>query len=661
MLAPKTPRSGLNIIVPILWPYINQEFLGKPTPLLLLLNSRGRHPPPVFLNMDSQVVPRAEMTNTLVHGPFPTENMLLVLRGIYSGDDYGTLRKCPEAKPGVWLHMKNKDFDLFTSELYGKKWSLKQPFTSSGMVTLEVQERLMDFLVKCCHLILHEIEPDNLFSDMYPAYPEPELPFNAQGQGLQTFLLEITFEAPYRVSTRFNFANLEKLFAAKAAAAEDHVWAMREDPNYLGEQISDVHDLVELIGDRKGHRSKGGAAIGEVLTNAYTMVEIFTEAHQITKRLRNLQEKYASVVSPTEPLPVEYNDQIAIFFLSSLLVEPERPMTNNEYFLLEWLLGSLCHKRGNSGRGNVVPDIYIMNLAINDLELQTERDKTIRDLLSTPAHAMLGDTAIVIQALHALERFEPWNIGFGIAPDDESMEWSHDYIQARIDVWSEIKQAFQIEPTPNLVPFFKPDLRKFTCPAHRRRNKENIEMMRRAESNLDAFWARADEYLYERTEDMDDSILMGLLKRPRALQRTPEWVEPAKGKKQTRGTLIKLTETEEEGEVNARPEDPKPIFKVERRALKTFRTLFYDPDVTSTPGEVPWNDLLHALTSVGLTAEKLYGSVWQFSLCTLDASASIHFHEPHPHNKVPFVIARRHGRRLHRTYGWTGEQFVLDK
>ncbi|KLO86957.1 uncharacterized protein LW93_12814 [Fusarium fujikuroi] len=98
-------------------------------------------------------------------------------------------------------------------------------------------------------------------------------------------------------------------------------------------------------------------------------------------------------------------------------------------------------------------------------------------------------------------------------------------------------------------------------------------------------------------------------------------------------------------------EDPKPVFKVEPRALKTFRILFYDPDVTSTPGEVPWNNFLHALTSVGLAAEKLYGSVWQFSPYTLEANGSIHFHEPHPHNKVPFVIARRHGRRLDRTYG----------
>ncbi|KAF5689129.1 C2H2 C2HC zinc finger [Fusarium denticulatum] len=321
-------------------------------------------------------------------------------------------------------------------------------------------------------------------------------------------------------------------------------------------------------------------------------------------------------------------------------------------------------------------------MAMNDLELQTERDKTIRDLLSPTARVMMGDFTIIIQTLHALERFEPWNRGFSAEVDDDSMDWSTDVIEARLVILGQINEALGSTPLPGLLPFFEDKLGKFTYPEHQRRNKENVEMMRRAESNLDSFWARAD--------------------RPRVLQRTPEWVEPTKEKKKvldieqplstfffglssddqdtkasgrlsvkpvkaklkTRGTTTQSTDTDEapaEAMAEATLEDPKPVFKVDRRALKTFRNLFYDPDVTSTPGEVAWNEFLHALTSVGLAAEKLYGSVWQFSPHTLEASGSIHFHEPHPHNKAPFVIARRHGRRLYRTYGWTGEQFVLDK
>ncbi|KAH7244121.1 uncharacterized protein BKA55DRAFT_76262 [Fusarium redolens] len=265
----------------ILLPFINRESLGKPTPLLLLLNSRARHPPPFFLDTDSQYYNRAQLAGMVVDSlPYPTADMQLILRGISSGDVYGTLRKMPQVNPGTWLDLAIQDYDWPTSNLYGKKWPLDQFRNLSGVVVLEIQERLMDFLVKCCYQSPHDIEPDNLFSDIYPIQPEPELPLGTQTQGLQTSLLEMTVEAPYRVPTRLDFANLEKLFAAKVAAAEDHAWAMREDPNYFVEQISDMHEHVQLIGYRRKHTSKWGAAIAGVLTNAYTMVEIFTEAHR---------------------------------------------------------------------------------------------------------------------------------------------------------------------------------------------------------------------------------------------------------------------------------------------------------------------------------------------------------------------------------------------
>ncbi|KAL6790176.1 hypothetical protein GGI42DRAFT_337225 [Trichoderma sp. SZMC 28013] len=67
------------------------------------------------------------------------------------------------------------------------------------------------------------------------------------------------------------------------------------------------------------------------------------------------------------------------------------------------------------------------------------------------------------------------------------------------------------------------------------------------------------------------------------------------------------------------------------------------------------------MTSVGFSAQKLYGSVWQFSSRENDAQRSIQFHEPHPRGKIPFMTARRHGRRLTRAYGWGGNMFILNK
>lgn len=62
---------------------------------------------------------------------------------------------------------------------------------------------------------------------------------------------------------------------------------------------------------------------------------------------------------------------------------------------------------------------------------------------------------------------------------------------------------------------------------------------------------------------------------------------------------------------------------MEARAFKVFRTLFHNPWVMSTPGEVPWADFLHAMVSTGFVAKKLYGSVWQFRPTRLNVEKSI--------------------------------------
>ncbi|OAA75404.1 hypothetical protein LEL_07392 [Akanthomyces lecanii RCEF 1005] len=82
--------------------------------------------------------------------------------------------------------------------------------------------------------------------------------------------------------------------------------------------------------------------------------------------------------------------------------------------------------------------------------------------------------------------------------------------------------------------------------------------------------------------------------------------------------------------------DPQSTLHVDARTLKVFGTLFFDPDVTSTPGSVPWDGLLHAMAPTGCQAEKLYGSVWQFSPSNLDVERGIHFHEPRPQGQDPF-------------------------
>lgn len=246
------------------------------------------------------------------------------------------------------------------------------------------------------------------------------------------------------------------------------------------------------------------------------------------------------------------------------------------------------------------------------------------------------------------------------------------------------------------------EIAEIPYPVHKRRTAANVNAMQKAEALLDKMW---DAILREMEQQnlLPPHIENVLLRQGRQLQRTPDWVEPVDFNKNTtpqvapqevlvspfRGLNIDdnnkvqdypVEKTKIKTRGNAAPQIPDPTeaqeteqaedlspahtILVDRRALRVFSTLFHTPSSTSQPGEVPWKDFLHAMRSAGFGMEKLYGSVWQFTPpCDSDGGMaadvkSILFHEPHPHSRIPFRSARRHGRRLARTYGWSGETFV---
>jgi hypothetical protein len=115
--------------------------------------------------------------------------------------------------------------------------------------------------------------------------------------------------------------------------------------------------------------------------------------------------------------------------------------------------------------------------------------------------------------------------------------------------------------------------------------------------------------------------------------------------------------------------DEQPTLYLSHRHLSVYCTLFYTPNASSTPGEVPWTNFLSAMAAVGFAPEMLYGSVWSFTPIpptmttptSLDLALCIQFHEPHPSGKIPYRTSRRHGRRLNRAYGWHGMIFKLEE
>lgn len=191
---------------------------------------------------------------------------------------------------------------------------------------------------------------------------------------------------------------------------------------------------------------------------------------------------------------------------------------------------------------------------------------------------------------------------------------------------------------------------KFKYPVDKKRNKLTTEAMIQAEQNLDFFWEQFDSFWKKLHRTTVEKSMMHLAPRHRGqpLQRTHPWIEPGKELKQqspqveTRNTLWPTESSQKAAPAPVKSKqktkgiatksghenpvlpvtqpDEQPVFRVDKRALKVFNTLFFTANQSSQPGEVPWRDFLYAMTSTGFAAQKLYGSIWQFTPTTLNWS-----------------------------------------
>ncbi|KAJ5505984.1 hypothetical protein N7453_004941, partial [Penicillium expansum] len=669
-----------------IWPYINQEDLLNTKTLPLLLNARGRHHPSNFASVDFDATNMGRVSNAVKL--ILLDNHTMIINGVVENiENYGKLV--------AWSEHPN------ASEWTTKK---KQCIPGEGLLILEVQERLLTFLVQCCTELLHDIPESTLTSDSFPILPEPLFKPEIDMSGFKS-LGVMAAEAPYRVPAQLDLSLVESLLAAKACVAEDHLWALREDPDYFSTILHEAKDhrqetLKDLNGNtnpllsRDRSQSLWADIIGSVVSKAYLDLEVFSELSSQAKKLVSLQTKYADDISPSRDLPEDYLDALlqlryylnhaAAESLSSLkcavvaspplrkyfarLPPPDAHSTNISVVLksgfkmgkmeerLIWLLGTLSENG---------PFLYVagMSLIMDELERLLESDTKARDLLSPYV-------------------------------TKDCMERTRSFAQ----FLDRLHDTSLLNRTAHLG---DPSSGKFTYPIEKRRTKESVQALRSAEAHLDAFWAEIDRNLITKPGHSSDTAVGNLLSQPRILKRTGEWIEPTKAspvrttnvkskgdvttyfsqnptpedseipaksldvaesrtKVKTRGipqTTIAITEAEDLTRPNTASREPT-LF-VDSRALKVFRTIFFNPTVTSTPGEFPWKDFLHAMVSVGFTAMKLYGSVWQFQPTRLNAQRSIQFHEPHPRGKLTFRVARLYGRMLNRAYGWVGEMFSL--
>lgn len=242
---------------------------------------------------------------------------------------------------------------------------------------------------------------------------------------------------------------------------------------------------------------------------------------------------------------------------------------------------------------------------------------------------------------------------------------------------------------------------KLRYPVDEPRNAQNVKTMRDSDSNIDKFRSCFDSFYERWTGVAQDELVRRCLLEGGEMRRTVPWDGPSVPKEcaksieynvisnydhdialQITGTFDKpvtrrtakqktrchapldiepATQFHDIGHPSPKKK-PERIYCVDKRAHKVFKTLFHVPlsDLGETPKAIKWDDFKRAMTRAGFSAEKLQGSAWQFTPCdSTETVRGIQFHEPHPDSSIPYIMARRFGRRPQRVYGWHGGVFKL--
>ncbi|PGH00959.1 hypothetical protein GX51_05508 [Blastomyces parvus] len=700
-------RRGLDARGAYLWPYINIEDLVEFKTLLIFLNARGRNPPSMFAHSDFDAIHLGLVSTTIC--PAFLNGYTMILNG-ETVDTYGRMVSWDE---------DDEAFDLMYSGIG------VQP--GEGLLILEIQKKIMEFLVNCCRAIFQDMDPAALTDPNIPIQPEP--PAIVRDATEWPTMASIAAESPYRVPASIDFERLRAVIAARRSAAADHVWALREDPGYFHDTLGDCYEHRQetmLDEKRMPHPSLGtdifwARVYGQVIISAYEDLVAFDALYHQIEKLITLREKHSAEISPEAELPREYLKELLVLrecldrisegpIKDLKMALPASPPLRSLYIRLRSAPGSsiieVATKRG-------VDTDYLLWLfqtlwdpqqlflcRLPDLTDEIERlvhsDPKEKAKLSPFVTGIFSDLGLIAGTLREVNTYFPWAAGMDqrkemLYPGGEISREAINLLGSVVGV-SKYFRDLELVNLKLETPFDG----RYTYPSDKRRTQQHVEAMRKAEENLDSFWETIDQYYQRNTGKTLLESFRHLLPDDRQLERTPEWVPPATKpavdpsndiyepfsqlniQDETKPTA-KVAEderikTKTRGIPHPQPDiessiphhgtsrhtpDTQPTFRISKRALKVFSTLFHDPSREDQPGEIPWSDFLHAMVSTGFGPAKLYGSVWQFTPTKLDVLRSIQFHEPHPRSKIPFRVARRFGRRLNRAYGWHAGMFAL--
>lgn len=339
---------------------------------------------------------------------------------------------------------------------------------------------------------------------------------------------------------------------------------------------------------------------------------------------------------------------------------------------------------------------------LDEIDRLLRHDTKECGLVSTWVSTHLSEMGIISEFLRQLDFHQP-RIGFNTSINEEDR---YSEFNRKMQPLIQLHQAITARGAMELADVGTPITGRFDYPVHERASESTVTQMRKAEAELDAFWAKFDGHMKRRIGQHPNQLFAEFVGE-RKVERTSEWVsptpipasEPQVTKPSPRDELGSLHLKQSIQEPGTEPEQagakvkvktrgvPNPDFTpsisrplsfpspdpslltpimVTPRAHKVFTRVFFTPSPDRTPGEVPWTDFLYAMTTAGCSAKRLMGSAWMFARpesqdgVVPKTGGPIIFHEPHPTANIPIRHVRKHGRRLSRRWGWSIDSFAVE-
>ncbi|MCJ1396137.1 hypothetical protein MMC18_009026 [Xylographa bjoerkii] len=517
-----------------LWPYINVEELVKSKTLLLFLNARGRHTPDTFAHADLEAVQMGCRSRALRPAILLTHTMLF--HGQTDAESYGRIV--------VWKGNHTASRALISGITLDP---------GMGLLVLEIQQGILHFLVQSCFQILHDMSPTHMIEASVAVQPEP--PAVNKDEQEWPSVVSMASETPYRVPAHLDISRLQAIVAAKRSAAEDHIWALREDPGYFSDIVNEVgKNRIESLLDINGKQHPDYQtshfwefALRKVVINTYGSFILWNIVQERITTLASLIEEHSANISSERELPhdlrMAFNvlkhglTQIASGPIVSLThAVPTSPAFCCYFARASETLGTASDEvvpvrsYDKDPLARVLTSMVIEETAkicglyelMDEYERIVQSDRKQKDRVTPFVANQLSDLAVVLEIRRQISLYHPMLSGAYNKNKEDTPEVTLE-LSKSIAHFPSFKHAIR---SLEMASIGTPSSGRFYYPIEKRRTLRTTDAMRKAEMELDIFWLTVDQHFVQECGKSQHQAIQYLLPEHRSVQRTPEWVEP---------------------------------------------------------------------------------------------------------------------------------------